>query len=110
MTIANVTFPIEELPAQIAETLEHMSTSEAFSALSNLEELLLEAPLHNTPSYVGHGVEVFGEKYDTYEFVITRRFAKDEQKYVGGANGEIVNVTELLSTLRQALNNTWKTT
>lgn len=36
--------------------------------------------------------EVMGETYDSYSFVATRKFIKNGETYIGGANGEILNI------------------
>lgn len=103
MATANITVLTEDLPARVSEMLETMHIGQAFKTISDFEGILLNLPLNESPSFNSTNVEVFGEKYDTYEFVIVRRFSKDGQKYVGGANGEILNATQLITLLRDHL-------
>lgn len=50
------------------------------------------APLHEYPTVTLPASEFDGDLLENYEFVITRRFSYGGECYVGGANGEVLNV------------------
>jgi hypothetical protein len=50
------------------------------------------APLHEYPTVTLPAAEFDGDLLENYEFVVTRRFSYDGECYVGGVNGEVLNV------------------
>lgn len=101
--VANVIIPREAFPAQIEQMVELIGFTSSVARIKEMEEFLTETPLEKRASLTVSNVEVFGERLESYSFIISRRFAKDGETYVGGENGEICNVTEYLNLIREEL-------
>jgi hypothetical protein len=73
-----------------------------------LEAYMSGAPLQEKPVVTLSKAEVLTdsnniESVEVLEFIITRRFRFGGELYVGGANGEALNVTSFISNFTEAL-------
>ena len=76
--------------------------------LPMLEAYMSGAPLQEKPVVTLSKVQIVGdddnvEAIENLEFIITRRYKSGGELYVGGANGEVLNVTAFISNFTAAL-------
>lgn len=101
---ANITLTYSEMYRD-AEVYE---LRESINALGKLEKLWNESPLSGNPTVILSNIRVQeteedSEFYESYTFVITRRFTRNGRIHVGGANGEVLNVPVAIEKLREML-------
>ena len=79
------------------------------AGLPDLERSLIESPLGQFPvvtlalTEFNNGMEYSTGVLESYQFVITRRHSLHGEWHVGGANGEILNVSTFISGFRDFL-------
>lgn len=76
--------------------------------LNKLDKLLVRSynfyskeKLETRPVFHALTLTVFGEHCESYEFTITRRFYVNGHIYIGGANGEVLDLTDYTARYRQ---------
>lgn len=101
-----VTVSDESIAASVAKMRASESKPTAFRLVAELESTLSEVCLSKGLTFSVIGGEVFGETMESYEFVVTRRFTKDGETYIGGASGELACLSDFTRRLRQAIDKT----
>lgn len=87
------------------EPLTEKEASEIKIIIARMERMLLESTLTTAAEHSQmmtlRAAEVEGEVVEDYEFIVTRRFKRKGCIFIGGINGEIMNVTAFFEMLEE---------
>lgn len=71
--------------------------------IENLEDFMTQANLQDNIVFTVAKGYVGGELIEEYKFMVTRRYLLDGELHLGGANGEVLNMTAFAYQLKALL-------